>query len=53
MQHATTLTRMQTATSSGWERARAHVAKHAVPYLLILPSIFLAAIELTARSWSV
>ena len=29
--HATTLTRTQTATSSGWERARAHVAKHAVP----------------------
>jgi len=46
MQHATTLTRAQTATSSGWERLRAHVANHAVPYLLILPSVlFLAAIE--------
>ena len=46
MQHATTLTRPQTATSSGWGRLREHIAKHALPYLLILPSIlFLAAIE--------
>jgi multiple sugar transport system permease protein len=46
MQHATTLTRARPATSSGWERLREHVGRHALPYLLILPSIlFLAAIE--------
>jgi multiple sugar transport system permease protein len=46
MQHATTLTRAQPATSSGWGRLREHVARHALPYLLILPSLlFLAAIE--------
>jgi ABC-type sugar transport system permease subunit len=46
MQHATTLTQAHTPTTSGWERLRAHVARHALPYLLILPSIvFLAAIE--------
>ncbi len=46
MQHATTLTRPQPATSSGWNRLREHVGRHALPYLLILPSlIFLAAIE--------
>lgn len=32
--------------SPRWERARAHVGRHVVPYLLILPSVlFLAAIE--------
>ncbi len=46
MLHATTLTRAQPATSSGWGRLREHVARHALPYLLILPSLlFLAAIE--------
>jgi multiple sugar transport system permease protein len=35
-----------TPTPHAWDRLRAHVAKHALPYLLILPSlIFLAAIE--------
>jgi multiple sugar transport system permease protein len=37
--HTDTLTR-------GWERARAHVSRHLVPYFLILPSlVFLAAVE--------
>ncbi len=45
MQQASALSQTG-APSSSWERLRAHIAKHAVPYLLILPSvIFLAAIE--------
>ncbi len=45
-QHATTLDRGLAPTSSPWERARIHVRRHALPYLLILPSVlFLAAIE--------
>lgn len=46
MQQATTLDRSLVGASSRWNRARSHTRKHALPYLLILPSvIFLAAIE--------
>ena len=46
MQHATTLDQALVPGSSPWARVRAHVGKHALPYLLILPSVlFLAAIE--------
>ena len=46
MQQATTLDGTVVPQSSPWARGRAHARKHAVPYLLILPSlIFLAAIE--------
>ncbi len=45
-QHATTLDRALAPTSTPWERARLHVRRHALPYLLILPSVlFLAAVE--------
>ena len=46
MQQTTTMGRALVPESSRWARARTHTRKHAVPYLLILPSIlFLAAIE--------
>ena len=46
MQQATTLDRTVVPQSSPWARGRAHARKHALPYLLILPSlVFLAAIE--------
>ena len=46
VQHATTLERPVLPAGSRGDRLRAHAARHALPYLLILPSVlFLAAIE--------
>jgi ABC-type polysaccharide transport system permease subunit len=46
VQHATTLERPVIPAGSRGDRLRAHAARHALPYLLILPSVlFLAAIE--------
>jgi ABC-type sugar transport system permease subunit len=46
VQQATTLDRVRAAEGTRGGRVRAHLRKHAVPYLLILPSlVFLAAVE--------
>ena len=45
-QHATAIDRALVPETTQGDRVRAHLRKHALPYLLILPSIaFLAAIE--------
>jgi ABC-type sugar transport system permease subunit len=46
VQHARTLERVRVPETTRFDRVRAHVQKHALPYLLILPSlVFLAAVE--------